>query len=324
MSDQKDPAEYGHDSVFECELVENATKHLSADEIASGIAIDCTCGGGGHTALLLKMNFAKVISLDRDPEAISFLKKRFQKEIVDEKLILLETSFSKIYDAFTNLSLDFPVVSIIADLGVSSPQLDKAERGFSFMREGPLDMRMSPDVASAADRLHQASLEEITEVLRKYGEEPQAYKIAQAIVAFCENEKFSTTLQLADLISKTVHYKTKSRKHPATKSFQAIRIWVNDELAEVEKMLESGFSLLVKKGRMSIITFHSLEDRIVKHFFKKHANLPPSPRGLPIIETRTPPGSIIKPFPVKPSQEEERKNRRARSAKLRTIQKVSL
>ena len=317
----QDQDEYGHLSVFHDELPSNGRpKDVDTDSL--GIAIDCTSGGGGHTAKLLAMGYQKVIAFDRDPQAIAFLSKRFSKEIEIGKLTLVNNGFASIKQACSYYLEDLQIHTIIADLGVSSPQLDEADRGFSFMREGPLDMRMSPNLIPASELIETVELSDLTKIIRDYGEDPKAYQIAKAILREQEKEPITTTLRLAKIVEKAARYKEKSRKHPATKTFQALRIWVNDELGQLETLIKDGFELLSPSGRISIISFHSIEDRIIKKFFKHLSSLPTLPRGLPIIESETPRANLVKPFPLKPEKEEMESNPRARSAKLRTIEKI--
>lgn len=289
------------------------------------LAIDCTAGGGGHTRLLLEKVglHGKVIAFDRDPEAIRALTSRFSDELANGQLVLVNEAFSGI----SRLTFDRPLMAICADLGVSSPQLDFPERGFSFMRDGPLDMRMDPTRGmSAADIVNQFNESELADLIYQYGEEPKSRIIARKIIERRRIEPFSRTLQLANFISDNIHYREKSRTHKATRTFQALRIAVNQELVELEHLLEDGFNLLAPGGMFAIISFHSLEDRIIKHKFRAFCGKLPNLRHhefrhLPID---APPirGKILKPFPLIPSNEEIKNNPRARSAKLRCLQKL--
>lgn len=292
-----------------------------------GLAVDCTAGGGGHTELMLDLvaPSGHVYAIDRDQLAISTLTQRFKDHLQRGEISLLKGSFSELIS-------DIPdqVDGIAADLGVSSPQLDLAERGFSFMKDGPLDMRMNPEQGpSAADIIRDYDQKELTDLFRKWGEEPKAKFIAQAIVKQRELSPITTTLRLAEIVKGAVHYKTKSQKHPATRVFQALRIAVNEELSEIESLLGKALQKLKPGGRLAIITFHSLEDRIVKQFFRKcsgSANQIPELRGLPLTEEQLSQyykadAKIIRPFPVNPSDEEIDRNPRSRSAKLRVLEK---
>ena len=307
-------------------LLEELINGLSLSE--GYTAVDCTAGGGGHTARMLDQTgpSGTVWAIDRDPVAISNLQKKFADEAKRGQLILKHGACSEMLASITG-----PVDAIAADLGVSSPQLDEADRGFSFMKDGPLDMRMNQKAGpDASEIVATYSQQELTDIFRKWGEEPKAKFIAQAIVAYREHTPITRTLQLAEIVRGAVHYKTKSKKHPATKVFQALRICVNDELGEVEEILEKAMGLLKPGGRLGIITFHSLEDRIVKQFFKKAsrtAGSRPELRGLPLTESQLeeihkPDAKIIKPFPVNPTDEEIAANPRARSAKLRVMEKA--
>ena len=295
------------------------------------IAIDCTAGGGGHTSLLLEHvdPLGKVFACDRDKQAIENMQERFKAEIADNRLTLLHTPFSEFSK---HISKSITIQGICADLGVSSPQLDESQRGFSFMHDGPLDMRMSPESSepSAADVVANYSAEELETIIRSLGEEPKAKFVANAIVKQRETKPITTTLELANLVAKAIHYKQKSKKHPATKTFQALRIYVNKELDEIKKLLEQAFMRLAPGGRLAIISFHSLEDRIVKDFFKEMAGKKQNqsiPRDLPLTTDQLATlqnirARIIKPFPIIPKEEEIESNPRARSAKLRVLEKL--
>lgn len=294
-------------------------------------AIDCTAGGGGHTNLMLERvsSLGEVFACDRDLTAIEYLKARFAGELQDGFLTLLHTPFSSFSNHIPENSF---FQGIAADLGVSSPQLDESERGFSFMHDGPLDMRMSRESSniSAAEVVATYGASDLEQIIRKLGEEPKAKFVADAIVKQREKSPIKTTRQLAEIVAEAIHYKNRSKKHPATKTFQALRIYVNKELEEIQKLLEISFLRLKKGGRLAVISFHSLEDRIVKDFFKQKSGKgksQPIPRDLPLtaaqlnsiqnIEAR-----IIKPFPIIPSEEEININPRARSAKLRVLEKL--
>ena len=301
-------------------LLHELTDALS--QAKTGLIVDCTAGGGGHTAELLNKKVGEhVLAIDQDPVAIHHLEKKFEKELAIGAVSLDQSSFSQLKNVVAKKQL--PVTGIIADLGVSSPQLDHAERGFSFQKDGPLDMRMSDQGPTAADLLQTADYQTLKDILWTYGEEPQASRITNAIIRTREQDPLVSTLQLANLVAKTVSYKQRSKKHPATKTFQAIRIWVNKELEVLETLLKDGFELLAPNGIMAIISFHSLEDRCIKQFMKSKCTAKPLPRGLPILERDTPrlPGQIIKPFPIVPKQVEMERTPRARSAKLRVFKK---
>ncbi len=314
-----------HITVLKNELVEFLDlKHGDA-------VVDCTAGRGGHTELLLKAvgEAGKVIALDRDPDAIAFMETRFSQEIQSGRLILRKVPFSQLKSVIADLGYEGKLAGVAADIGVSSPQIDVASRGFSFRTDGPLDMRMdSSEGETAADLVNNLSEAELTRIFREFGEEPKAKFAAQAIVKERAKAPIITTYQLADIVEKAIFYREKSRKHPATKIFQALRIAVNDELGELEALLEDGFSLLKKNGRMGIISFHSLEDRLVKRKFEDLTGKKTKiPRDLPITEEawqkmKGAKAKIIKPFPIDPSETEIETNPRSRSAKLRVLEKI--
>ncbi|AHG85809.1 Ribosomal RNA small subunit methyltransferase H [Bibersteinia trehalosi USDA-ARS-USMARC-190] len=291
---------------------------------AEGIYIDGTFGRGGHSRLILSQlgEKGRLIAIDRDPRAIAEA-----KTISDPRFQIVHSAFSAIPDICEELGLTGKIDGILLDLGVSSPQLDEAERGFSFMRDGPLDMRMDTTKGlSAAEWLAQVSVDDLTWVLKEFGEERFAKRIAQAVVSYNKSakEKISRTLQLAEIIASAVPFKDK-HKHPSTRSFQAIRIFINSELDELEKALNSALSVLAAEGRLSIISFHSLEDRMVKQFMRKHSKGEPVPKGLPILESE-----LNKNIPLQtvgkaimPSEAEISANPRSRSAVLRVAQRRS-
>lgn len=292
-------------------------------------AVDCTAGGGGHTAGLLERvgPSGKVFAFDRDPIAQDVLKKRFARELEEGRIELIAEPFSRIQAALDERGLLGKIAGLCADIGVSSPQLDIAERGFSFAKDGPLDMRMDQSQGvTAADIVNGWSVLELTKLFRDYGEDPQARRIAQAIEKERAKEPILRTLDLADLVASSVHYKERSRKHPATRVFQALRIEVNGELRELDALLSAVAPALRNKGRCGIISFHSLEDRLVKNVFRelaeghmKHIDkrVPFTAAEIDKLKTFT----IIKPFPVVPGDIEQSQNPRSRSAKLRVIEK---
>lgn len=290
----------------------------------NGIYIDGTFGRGGHSRLILSQlgEQGRLIAIDRDPRAIAEA-----KTISDPRFQIIHSAFSAIPEICEELDLVGKIDGILLDLGVSSPQLDEAERGFSFMRDGPLDMRMDTSKGqSAAQWLAQVSVEDLAWVLKEFGEERFAKRIAQAIVAHNHSAsvKISRTLELAKIIEEAVPFKDK-HKHPATRSFQAIRIFINSELDELEAALNSALSVLAPEGRLSIISFHSLEDRMVKQFMRKKSKGEAVPKGLPILESE-----LNKNIPLKtigkaimPTEAEIAANPRSRSAVLRIAEKRS-
>lgn len=299
--------------------------HEAVDGLAikpDGIYIDGTFGRGGHSRLILSKlgEQGRLIAIDRDLRAIAEA-----NTITDPRFQIVHSAFSSIPDICDELNLVGKIDGILLDLGVSSPQLDEAERGFSFMRDGPLDMRMDTTKGlSAMEWLAQVSVDDLAWVLKEFGEERFAKRIAQAVVSYNKSasEKISRTLQLAQIIADAVPFKDKY-KHPATRSFQAIRIYINSELDELEKALNSALTVLAPEGRLSIISFHSLEDRMVKQFMRKQSKGEAVPKGLPILESE-----LNKNIPLKtvgkaimPSEAEIDANPRSRSAVLRVAEK---
>lgn len=298
------------------------------------IAIDCTVGGGGHTAAMLQAvgKSGRVIGLDRDETALSLVRTRLAEDAASGRLRLVKATFSDLADVVQSLKLQGKIQGILADIGVSSMHLDQAERGFSFMQDGPLDMRMDQTSGkTAADLLAELGEDELTRIFRDYGEEPKAKHIARKIVQARGTTPLTRTVELADLVKRAVHYPGPSRKHPATRVFQALRLAVNNELGELESLITAGFEALKPKGRLAIISFHSLEDRIVKTRFldmtgrREKANIP---RGLPITGAEMDALAnrqieVIKPFPQIPTDDEINRNPRSRSAKLRVLEKLN-
>lgn len=304
--------------------------HEAVDGLAlkeNGIYIDGTFGRGGHSRLILSQLSpnGRLIGIDRDPRAIAEAQK-----IHDPRFHIEHTSFSHIAEICEKLNLVGKIDGILLDLGVSSPQLDEAERGFSFMKDGPLDMRMDTTQGmSAADWLKQVSVEDLTWVLKTFGEERFAKRIATAIVEYNKSavkngtECLSRTAQLAELIAQSVPFKDK-HKHPATRSFQAIRIFINSELDELETVLNAALDMLAPEGRLSIISFHSLEDRMVKHFMKKQSKGESIPKGLPLREDQIQRNQKLKTIgkAILPSEAEIAANPRSRSAVLRVAERL--
>ena len=306
-------------------LLHEAVNGLALKE--NGIYIDGTFGRGGHSRFILSQlsSNGRLIAVDRDPRAIAEAHK-----IQDLRFQIEHNSFSHIPEICDKLNLVGKIDGILLDLGVSSPQLDEAERGFSFMKDGPLDMRMDTTQGlSAEEWLKQVSIEDLTWVLKTFGEERFAKRIATAIVDFNKSavknstEFLSRTSQLAELISQAVPFKDK-HKHPATRSFQAIRIFINSELDELESLLNSALDMLAPEGRLSIISFHSLEDRMVKHFMKKQSKGEDIPKGLPLREDQIQRNQKLRIIgkAIQPSDEEIQANPRSRSAILRVAERI--
>ncbi|MGV0964055.1 MAG: 16S rRNA (cytosine(1402)-N(4))-methyltransferase RsmH [Polynucleobacter sp.] len=301
-------------------LAEAVTALISGPRITSPEAsknpllIDGTFGRGGHTQALLSQlpQSARMISFDKDLDAIAVAEK-----INDPRLRIVHDSFAQMDQYAEPESVD----GILLDLGISSPQVDEAHRGFSFRKDGPLDMRMNTDHGlTAAEWLEQASQEDITRVIKTYGEERFAFQIAKAIVAKRE-EGLSpkTTLQLASLVASVVRTREVGQD-PATRTFQALRIFINRELEDLELGLKAALNLLKPGARLAVISFHSLEDRIVKQFLQSHAKVE-VPRGLPVRDRDLPQSALEIIGRVKPSDEEVRENPRARSAIMRVAEK---
>ncbi|WP_064601859.1 16S rRNA (cytosine(1402)-N(4))-methyltransferase RsmH [Photobacterium sp. J15] len=303
--------------------------HESVDGLAikpDGIYIDGTFGRGGHSRLILSQlgENGRLYSIDRDPQAIAEAQK-----IDDPRFTIIHGPFSGMEKYMEERDLIGRVDGVLLDLGVSSPQLDDAERGFSFMRDGPLDMRMDPTSGvSAAEWLAEADADDIAWVLKEFGEERFAKRIARGIVAYRENEEnepLTRTLQLAKLIAEVSPFRDK-HKHPATRSFQAIRIYINSELEEIDTALHGALNVLAPEGRLSVISFHSLEDRMVKRFIRKQSKGPEVPAGLPLTEDQIKAlgSAALKPVgkAIKPSQSEIGGNARSRSSVLRLAERL--
>lgn len=320
-------ADYRHTSVLLKE---------SLDVIApksSGTYVDCTLGGGGHTYALLKASApnGRVVAFDRDPVAIENATKKFEDFIRSGRLTLHRGVFSDIYSILDSYQLTKKVDGVLADIGVSSHHLDEPGRGFSFQTVGPLDMRMNQSAGqSVAEYLASASESEIADVIYKFGEEPKSRFIAKIICEQRAKRPLATTKDLADLIASRVAWKKESRKHPATKTFQGLRIFINQELYELEQLLSGAPRALSAGGVLAIITFHSLEDRIVKLGMQKLAGKNQDnrlPRDVVLTAEELAKGhsayaELIRPFPIVPSTEEVEENPRSRSAKLRAIRLI--
>ncbi|MDR5758179.1 16S rRNA (cytosine(1402)-N(4))-methyltransferase RsmH [Caballeronia sp. LZ035] len=288
-----------------------------------GIYMDGTFGRGGHSGAILQRlgEAGRLIAFDKDPLAIAAAEK-----IQDSRFAIVHDSFAVMREAASERGVQ-KVSGVLLDLGVSSPQVDDPERGFSFRAQGPLDMRMDPTRGeSAAEWLARATVQELTEVIRDYGEERFAFQIAKALVARrAESDRLGpldTTRELAEIVGHVVKTREKG-KDPATRTFQAIRIHVNQELAELQVVLESALALLEQGGRLVVISFHSLEDRIVKRFMQAHASAPVVDRRLPIraVDLPSPPLRVV--GRVFPSEAEVADNPRARSAVMRIAERIA-
>jgi len=276
---------------------------------AGKVLVDGTFGAGGYSRALLKAG-ASIIAFDRDPSAA-----QFAVGLPADRFRLVERRFSELDEETGEAAVD----GVVLDIGVSSMQLDQAERGFSFMRDGPLDMRMAATGPTAADLVNEAEPEEIARILYVYGEERESRRIARAIAKRRETQPFTRTLELAEFIEKTLGGRRGAKVHPATRSFQAIRIAVNEELSELEAGLAAAERALKTGGRLCVVTFHSLEDRIVKTFFAVRAGRTPAgSRHAPPVETTAAPSfQLLFNGAQGPSEAELAANPRARSAKLR-------
>ena len=299
-------------------LAKESTKVLMT--ASKGLYLDTTAGFGGHMQLILESlgNRGHLIAADRDQDSIAYLKSEFS----DPRLTIIKTNFKGLRQEIDQLDHSFAFDGIIADLGVSSHQLDSKNRGFSFKKDADLDMRMDQSTGiSAKNWINTAAEDEISDVIWKYGEESYSRKIAKAIIEQRSIRPISSTLEFADLIYQLKKYsKKKEKKHPATKTFQAIRIHINDELEELRSLLDFSLECLKPGGRIVIISFHSLEDRIVKRFFRDNSRIDPNLSKLPNLEDTSRLKVILKK--IKPSDEEIKVNPRARSAMLRAAEKI--
>jgi 16S rRNA (cytosine1402-N4)-methyltransferase len=290
----------------------NEVLHYLAPQ-PGGVYVDGTFGAGGYTRAILGAAPCRVIAIDRDPNAI-----RDGQALVaefDGCLTLVPERFSAL-DAVVEAQGEPFVDGVVLDIGVSSMQLDEGERGFSFRRDGPLDMRMSQDGPSAADLVAKLSETELANLIYRFGEERRSRAVARAIVEARAQEPIERTLQLADIVAKVVWAKP-HEPHPATRTFQALRIAVNDELGELARALEAAERVLKPGGRLVVVTFHSLEDRIVKNFLANRAKVAAGSRHLPAVAGATPSFTLVARGSVEPGEEERAANPRARSSKLR-------
>ncbi|OUU80166.1 MAG: 16S rRNA (cytosine(1402)-N(4))-methyltransferase [Gammaproteobacteria bacterium TMED78] len=308
---------FNHQPVLIKEVIE------SLAIIKSGNYIDATYGRGGHSEYILKHLGVKgkLLAIDKDLEAFSHAEK---KHFADPRFIFCRGGFEDLaIVASSNLEEGEKVNGILVDLGVSSPQLDNPERGFSFSKNGPLDMRMNQEIGeTAADWLRETKESELISVFYKFGEEPRSKQIARAIIREREKKDITETIHLSQIVEKASGYK-KSKTHPATRIFQAIRIKVNSELEYLEKMLNQSIGLLENKGRLCVISFHSLEDRIVKRFISKMSKEDPVYSGLPEMPPAARPKLTKVSNLIIPKKEEVLVNPRSRSAKLRVCERLS-
>ena len=307
----------------------NAAPHVPVliDEVIGALAIeggetvvDGTFGAGGYTRAMLSAGAGRVIGFDRDPDAIEAARSLVPDAVEAGRLTLVEERFSQMDRALAERGIG-EVDGVALDIGVSSMQLDRADRGFSFQADGPLDMRMSKSGATAAEFLNSAEEAEIARVLRDYGEEPRARAIARAIVAARPIER---TAELAAIVRRAAGFRPGQKSDPATRTFQAIRIHLNAELEELEQGLAAAERSLRPGGRLAVVTFHSLEDRIVKRFFRERSGATPAgSRHRPVLADPTEPTFERVARPVSPTERELANNPRARSARLRSAVRTS-
>ncbi|WP_141431290.1 16S rRNA (cytosine(1402)-N(4))-methyltransferase RsmH [Bacillus sp. 03113] len=288
-----------------------------------GIYVDCTLGGAGHSELILSKlsGNGRLFAFDQDETAIANAKSRLSQ--YQDQLTIIKSNFIHLREELAELGIQ-EVDGVLYDLGVSSPQLDTPERGFSYHHDAPLDMRMDSDAAlSAYDVVNHWSYEDLVKIFYRYGEEKFSKQIARKIEAARSVSPIETTGQLVELIKEAIPAPARRKGgHPAKRIFQSIRIAVNDELGVFEKSLQQAIEIIKPGGRISVITFHSLEDRICKSVFKKESEIPNLPHGLPVIpEEYQPKLKLITRKPILPSEVELEQNNRARSAKLRIAEK---
>ena len=288
---------------------------------AGGYYVDATFGRGGHSALILQAlgREGRLLALDRDPQAIEAGRRRFADEV---RLTLVHASFADLGTLVRAHADDRPCRGVLFDLGVSSPQLDDPARGFSFRAEGPLDMRMDPTRGEpVAAWLARAGLDEIRQVIATFGEERFARRIAQSIVNTRRERPITSTSELAALVAAAVRTREPG-KHPATRTFQALRMFINDELGQIERGLAGAVEVLSPGGRMAAISFHSLEDRAVKRFMQRESQIDPALKRLPVVPIKARPRLQLVGRKQRPTQAEVERNPRSRSAILRVAEKL--
>ena len=314
MSVGKEPKLEYHKPVLFDEVMENIISEGDA------VYVDCTLGGGGHTEGMLERSSteSKVIGIDQDKEAINFAKERLKK--YGNKIEIFQDNFRNL-DTVIYLAGHNKVDRILMDIGVSSNQLDNLERGFSYRYDAKLDMRMDRNLKiSAYEVVNDFSEKEIADIIYKYGEEPKSRKIAKNIVEYRKNKKIETTLELSEIIIKSIGKSMK--KHPSKRTFQAIRIFVNKELEVLEEALDKAVNLLNNNGKLLVITFHSLEDRMVKEKFREYENPCTCPPEIPVcVCNKKSLGKIITKKPIIAKESELNENNRAHSAKLRIFER---
>ncbi len=306
--------EFHHQSV----LLEECIQALNIQP--DGIYVDGTVGGAGHSSqIAARLTTGRLITLDKDPDAVRIARERLAQYPGAQ---VVQSDFARMTDVLDSLGID-RVDGILLDLGVSSHQLDTAERGFSYLQDAKLDMRMSQTGVSAYDVVNTYSVDDLARILREFGEEKFAWKIAQNIVKAREQGPVETTLQLLEIVKRSVPAALKREGNPGKRTFQAIRIAVNGELDSLSAALDTAFDRLNPGGRFAVITFHSLEDRMVKQKFAALTKGCVCPPDFPVcVCGRKPQGKLTPRKPIEPSEEELERNRRSRSARLRVIEKL--
>lgn len=306
--------EFNHTSVLLKESI------VGLNILESGIYFDGTAGAGGHSIEILKLlKTGKLFSVDRDKDAIKCITKRFENY---NQSVIVHDNFCNVKGILNKYNIT-GVDGILLDLGVSSYQIDNPDRGFSYKNDGPLDMRMSENKLTAKQIVNNFMVEEIAKILYDFGEEKFSYSIAKNIELYRKEKSIETTLELVEIIKKSVPEKYKRLKHPAKKTFQALRIFVNDEIESLNKSILDCFGSLNSGGRLAVITFHSIEDRIVKNCFKQLCVGCICPSDFPIcICGKKPSGKLINKKPILPSDFEIGVNSRSKSAKLRVIERI--
>lgn len=306
--------EFSHVSV----LLQESIEGLNIKP--NGVYVDGTAGGGGHSAEILKnLENGKLISIDRDPDAIERVSERFKNE---KNSIIIKGCYGDMKSLLLDRGIG-EVDGVLLDIGVSSHQLDTDERGFSFHKEAPLDMRMSQRGKTAAELVNSLSYEELRDIIFRYGEDKYAPSIAKGIVKAREEQEIKTTVQLAEIIKSSVPQRVRRDGHPARKTFQALRIEVNGELEQLKNGLDSAFELLAPGGRLAVITFHSLEDRIVKKKMASWCQGCTCPKDFPVcVCGNSPKARLVNRKPIEAKNDELVNNPRSRSAKLRICEKI--
>ena len=311
--------EFNHVTVLLNEAIDNL--NVKPD----GTYVDATLGGGGHSQLLAsRLTTGKLWSFDQDITAIKYNKEHLATELAEGKVAFIQNNFRNLRDALAEVGVT-EIDGIVYDLGVSSPQFDDGQRGFSYNYDAPLDMRMNQSQElTARTVVNEWDFHDLLRILSRYGEEKFAKQIARAIERQREIQPIETTFELVEVIKSAIPAAARrTGGHPAKRSFQAIRIAVNDELGVVEESLAQALDMLKVGGRISVITFHSLEDRLVKTMFKEKTAVPELPAGLPIIpDEMQPDHKLVTRKPILPSEEEMANNHRAHSAKLRVIERL--